>query len=64
MAVYKGPVVFVDGVHYPAKDEGADLTRPLRWIEGDGGYRDAEDGDPLHNDTHHIGDLELEVGGE
>lgn len=59
---YKGDVVFVDGVHYPVKGEGADLSRPLRWE--DGAYRDAEEGEPLHNDTHHAADLELAVGGE
>jgi hypothetical protein len=72
MNAYKGKVVFVDGVHYPAteaeKVEGeddrlhADLARPLRW--DDGGYRDAEPDEPLHNDTHHASDLELPVGGE
>lgn len=62
MAKYKGPVVFVNGVHYPATDDGHDATRPLRW--DDGGYRDAEPDEPLHNDAHHASDLELEVGGE
>jgi hypothetical protein len=40
------------------------MSRPLRWIDGDGGYRDAEKGDPLHNDAYHAGDADLEVGGE
>ena len=62
MAKYKGPVVFVEGVHYPATDDGADLSRPLRWE--DGGYRDAEPGEALHNDANHLSDVELEVGGE
>jgi hypothetical protein len=66
MAVYKGPVGFGhDGVHYPVGDDGhLDMSRPLRWIDGDGGYRDAEKGDPLHNDAYHAGDADLEVGGE
>lgn len=64
MSAYKGAVVFVDGVHYPASDDGADLSRPLRWIDDSGGYRDAEPGEDLHNDAHHASDLELEVGGE
>lgn len=56
-------VVFVDGVHYPVdKDGAADLKRPLRWENGE--YRAARKGEPLHNDTHHASDLELEPGGE
>jgi len=62
MGKYKGPVVFVNGVHYPAKDDHADLERPLRWE--DGGYRDAESGEMLHNDANFAADVELEVGGE
>lgn len=63
MGTYKGAVVFVAGVHYPVnKDGDADTSRPLR---ADGtGYRDAEKGETLHNDTHHSADLDLEVGGE
>ena len=64
MAKYKGPVVFVDGVHYPAKDGAADMKRPLRLDEDGADWRDAEKGDPLHNDMNHAQDLELEVGGE
>lgn len=60
---YSGPVVFVDGVHYPAKDGEHDATRPLRLADG-GGWRDAEEGEPLHNDVNHQNDLELPVGGE
>jgi hypothetical protein len=61
---YDGLVVFVQGVHYPATEDGGyDLTRPLRW-DGEGGYRDADEDDPLHNDAHHATDTELEVGGE
>jgi hypothetical protein len=60
---YSGTVVFIDGVHYPVgKDGEHDLSRPLRWE--DGGYRDAEEGEPLHNDTYHVADAELPVGGE
>lgn len=59
---YKGAVAFVDGVHYPVKDDHADLSRPLRFENGK--YRDAEDGEPLHNDVNHTSELELEVGGE
>jgi hypothetical protein len=62
MAKYKGPVVFVDGVHYPATDDGADLSRPLRFE--DGGYRDAEPGEALHNEMHPATEVPLEVGGE
>lgn len=52
MASYDGPVVFREGVHYATDADGhADLERPLRWE--DGGYRDAIDGEPLHNDVHH-----------
>lgn len=65
MAKHKGAVVFREGVHYAVDAEGhADLSRPLRWDPDAGGYRDAEDGEPLHNDTHHAVDLELEIGGE
>lgn len=64
MANYDGPVVFVDGVHYPVKGDGADMKRPLRWNPETGGYRDAETDEPLHNDTHHAQDLTLEPGGE
>jgi hypothetical protein len=61
--LYKGDVVFVDGVHYPVGDDGhADTTRPLRWTAD--GYRDAEEGEPLHNETFHATELELPVGGE
>ena len=62
MADYDGPVGFVDGVHYPVKDDHVDLTRPLRWE--DGHYRDAQDGEPLHNDVFGSGDAELEPGSE
>lgn len=63
MSRYKGDVVFVEGVHYPVgKDGHADMARPLRWDKD--GYRDAEKDEPLHNDTHHTGDLDLQVGGE
>ncbi len=62
MAAYKGSVVFVEGVHYPVKDDAADLSRPLRWENGR--YRDALDGEPLHNDANHGVELELPVGGE
>jgi hypothetical protein len=64
MAKYKGPVAFVDGVHYPAKDGHYDESRPLRIDPDSNDYRDAEDGEALHNDTNHAADLELEVGGE
>jgi hypothetical protein len=48
---YHGPVVFVAGVHYPVGDDGhADLSRPLRVADEDGGWRDAQMGEPLHND--------------
>jgi hypothetical protein len=51
---YDGPVGFgADGIHYPLDADGhLDTSRPLRWVEG-GTYRDATDGEPLHNDTHH-----------
>lgn len=64
---YDGPVVFVDGVHYPATnvedhEDGerthADLDRPLRWVEGTT-YRYAEDDEPLHGDVHHLNNLEI-----
>lgn len=64
MSAYKGAVVFVAGVHYPVKDDHADLDRPLRWDPATGNYRDAEPDEQLHNDAHHQGDAELEVGGE
>lgn len=61
--MYDGPVVFVEGVHYPIDAEGhADLTKPLRWTPD--GYRDAQPDEPLHNDTFHASMSELEVGGE
>jgi hypothetical protein len=62
---FEGPVVFVSGVHYPVDEdgEGADLSRPLRVAE-DGSWRDAEEGEPLHNDMHHAQHLELDPGGE
>ncbi len=64
MAKYKGPVVFVAGVHYPVKDGEADLSRPLRIDADSSDYRDAEADEPLHNDMNHAADLELDVGGE
>ncbi len=60
---YKGDVVFVQGVHYPAKDDEHDLSRPLR-TDGEGGWRDADDDEALHNATNHVNELELEIGGE
>jgi len=74
MSTYDGPVVFVNGVHYPAtvveEVEGeadrlhADLSKPLRWDAETGGYRDAEEGEPLHNDAFHQAAVELEPGSE
>lgn len=61
---YDGPVVFVDGVHYPATEDGADLDTPLRRNDTNDGWRVAEDDDPLHNDVHHATEAELPVGGE
>ena len=61
---YSGPVAFSEGVHYPVgEDDLPDFSRPLR-SNGDGTYRDAEDGEPLHNDVHHMNLVDLEVGGE
>lgn len=62
MGKYTGKVVFIEGVHYPVKDDHADLKRPLRWA--DGSYRDAENDEPLHNDTHHERDAGLAPGSE
>jgi hypothetical protein len=61
---YDGPVGFgSDGVHYPLDGDGQlDTSRPLRWE--DGAYRDAKDGEQLHNDVHHQNAVELEPGGE
>jgi hypothetical protein len=60
---YEGTVVFREGVHYAVDSDGnPDLSRPLRW--NGAGYRDAEDGEPLHNDVHHENEMTLEVGGE
>ncbi len=64
MTKYKGEVGFVDGVHYPVKDDHVDLSRPLRRDEDSDAYRDAEDGETLHNDAHHAADLDLDAGGE
>lgn len=51
--LHDGPVVFVEGVHYPVDNDGhADKTRPLRWVEGST-YRPEEADEPLHNDVHH-----------
>lgn len=64
MGTYKGAVVFREGVHYAVDKNGdPDLKRPLR-VTDDGGFRDAEPGEPLHNDANHTSDLMLEVGGE
>lgn len=70
--------MFVDGVHYPAtevdengnedengnKPVGPDLSRPLRWDVETSGYRDADDDETLHNDTHHQAEVEVAPGGE
>jgi hypothetical protein len=64
MAEYEGDVVFREGVHYPIRDDEADLSRPLRRNAANTGWRDAEDGEPLHNDTFHQSAVELAVGGE
>lgn len=63
MSKYKGDVVFREGVHYPIKDDEVDLSRPLR-ASDDGGWRFAEDDEPLHNDMHHLADLDLAPGSE
>lgn len=56
-------VVFREGVHYAVDDEGhADLSKPMRWE--DGGYRDAVEGELLHNEVNHGRDIELAIGGE
>lgn len=60
--LYDGAVVFSEGVHYPADDDGHPiLDRPLRWVEGST-YREAEDDDALHNDTHQVQEVEIEIG--
>jgi hypothetical protein len=61
---YDGPVGFgCDGIHYPLDGDGQlDTSRPLRWE--DGAYRDATDGEQLHNAVHHQNAVDLEVGGE
>jgi len=64
MAEYDGPVVFTDGVHYPANEDGTpDTARPLRFVGG-ALYRDAVAEDPPHNDIHHEADLVVEPGSE
>lgn len=60
---YTGPVVFINGVHYPATDDGADLKRPLRWEAGTE-YRDAEKDEDTHNDIHHEAHSTLAPGSE
>ena len=61
---FEGPVVFVEGVHYPVgKDGHADLKQGLR-LADDGGWRFADDDEPLHNEVHHENNVELEIGGE
>lgn len=65
MAKYKGAVGFgSDGVHYPADGEGLDTSRPLRWDDAAGCFREAVEGEERHNDANHGTDIELEVGGE
>jgi hypothetical protein len=55
--------VFVEGVHYPlGKDGEPDLSKPLRWENGD--YRPAVKDEPLHNDVHGSGDTVLDPGSE
>lgn len=62
--LYSGPVVFREGVHYPVAADGtADLSRPLRWVAGSS-YRDAADGETLHNDAHHQQFASIEIGGD
>lgn len=57
--------VFVDGVHYRIGDDGhADLSQPLRRNETNDGWRPADDGDPLHNDTFFASELEMVPGSE
>ena len=65
MARFKGPVVFgSDGVHYPATDDGPDLTRPLFFDADIDGYRDRKDTDPGHFDAYHVNHLELQFADE
>ena len=62
---YEGPVVFVEGVHYPVGEDGhADLSRGGLRLADDCGWQFASDDAPLHNDVHHLQHVELDVGGE
>lgn len=64
MAKYTGDVVFREGVHYPIKDDKIDLARPLRRNASNDGWRDAEDGEALHNETHSSNERDLLSGGD
>jgi hypothetical protein len=60
MSEYTGPVVFSEGEHFPVGDDGhPDTSRPLRWVDGDT-YRDAEAGEPLHNDVHMVKAVDID----
>jgi hypothetical protein len=61
---YEGSVVFSEGVHYAADEDGHPiLERPLR-VNPAGSYRAAKENEPLHNEIHHLQELELDPGGE
>ena len=58
---YKGPVVFVEGIHYPVRKDGhADLRRGLR-ITDEGTWRFASKNEPLHNETVHAREILIET---
>jgi hypothetical protein len=65
VAKHKGNVVFVEGVHYAVdKDGHANKDKPLRWDDADGGYRDAKEGEGLHNDLVESNPVVVEPGSE
>ncbi len=57
--VYDGPVVYVDGAHWPVVDGQPDLSSRLLWR--DGVYVYASDDDPTHFELYHRDYVRLEA---
>lgn len=56
---YYGPVVFVDGKHYPSPNGHADLRQHVLWNAEEGVYKWAKPEDPTHQHLYERNVVEL-----